>query len=65
MNLCFLKYCSGPTTSMVIVFHNEASSTLQPTVHSIINCSPTHVLEEIVLVNDASERGFLQRPLKN
>lgn len=38
------------------------SSTVR-TVHSVLNRSPRHLLREVILVDDASERAFLGKPL--
>ncbi|KAK2514519.1 hypothetical protein Q9966_015757 [Columba livia] len=52
-----------PTTSVVIVFHNEAWSTLLRTVYSVLHSSPALLLREVILVDDASTDEYLKEEL--
>ncbi|KAH7731746.1 Protein GLY-9 a [Aphelenchoides avenae] len=53
-----------PTASVVIIFTDEAFSVLLRTVYSVINRSPRHLLHEIVLVDDFSQRDELRGKLE-
>lgn len=61
-----LKYLAElPSTSVVIIFHNEVKSVLLRTVHSIFNRTPPELLHEIILVNDHSSDAELYDPLRD
>ncbi|KAM6981993.1 polypeptide N-acetylgalactosaminyltransferase 6-like [Tautogolabrus adspersus] len=59
----FLRCPGLPTTSVIIVFHNEAFSTLLRTVYSVLHTAPAAVLLEILLVDDASTDDDLKTRL--
>ncbi|KAI3357549.1 hypothetical protein L3Q82_015961 [Scortum barcoo] len=61
----FLRCPGLPTTSVIIVFHNEAWSTLLRTVYSVLHTAPAAMLTEILLVDDASTDDHLKTRLDN
>lgn len=54
-----------PTVSVVLVFHNEAWSTLMRTVHSVYNRTPAKILKEVVLIDDGSNKPHLAQQLED
>ncbi|XP_053098517.1 polypeptide N-acetylgalactosaminyltransferase 12 [Hemicordylus capensis] len=58
-------YYTLPKTSVIIAFYNEAWSTLLRTVHSVLETSPDILLEEVILVDDYSDKGHLKEHLEN
>ncbi|KAG9469260.1 hypothetical protein GDO78_020931 [Eleutherodactylus coqui] len=57
-------YHKLPRTSIVIAFYNEAASTLLRTVHSVLETTPDILLEELILVDDYSDKDHLKEPLE-
>lgn len=54
-----------PTTTVIIVFHNEGWSVLLRTVHSVFNRTPPQFLKEILLVDDFSNKENLKVDLES
>ncbi len=47
-----------PKASIIICFHDKENvSNVVRTVHSIIQRSPAHLLQEVILVDDRSRKG--------
>jgi len=55
-----LYHATLPTVSVVIPFYNEHWTTLLRTFHSVIDRSPSKLLKEIILVDDASTKPELK-----
>ncbi len=53
-----------PQATVIVIFHNEAKSTLLRTIESVINRSPPQLLRKIVLVDDNSDNEELFGPLQ-
>ncbi|KAG8146335.1 hypothetical protein E2320_012690 [Naja naja] len=49
-----------PQVSVVFIFVNEALSVILRSVHSVVNHTPSHLLKEVILVDDNSDNVELK-----
>ncbi len=56
---------SLPKASIIVIFHNEARSTLLRTIHSILRRTEDILLHEVILIDDASTFEWLKQPLED
>ncbi|KAL3307027.1 UDP-N-acetyl-alpha-D-galactosamine polypeptide N-acetylgalactosaminyltransferase, partial [Cichlidogyrus casuarinus] len=52
-------------TSVIVPFHNEPYTIILRLVHSILDRSPPDLLEEVILVDDASNWEIVKKPLED